>query len=72
MPVTDQSQRVEFLIDSLACGDNTLQAAHGLVRANTSEMCQNFEASAIDLIEVDPDQRSQREPGPRGANISTA
>ena len=71
MPVPDQSQMVEYLIESLACGYNTLQAAIGLVRANTHEMCQNFEASAIDLIEVDLDQRSQREPGPRGANIST-
>ena len=72
MPVPDQSQRFEYLIDSLACGDNTLQAAIGLVRANTNEMRQKFEASATALIEVDLYWKSQRVPVPRGANVSTA
>ena len=72
MPVPDQSQRVEYLIDSLQCGDNTLQAEIGLVRANTNEMRQNFEAAATALIGVDPYQQSQRAPGPRGANVLTS
>ena len=42
MPVPDQSQRVEYLIDSLACGENTFQAAIGLMRANTNDIRQNF------------------------------
>ena len=71
VPVPDQLQRVEYLIDSHACGDNTLQETIGLVRSNTNEMRQNFEAAATDLIEVYPYQRSQRAPGPRGANIPT-
>ena len=70
MTVPDQSQRVEYLIDSLACGDNKLQAAIGLVQANINKMCQNFEASDTALIEVDLYQQSQKAPVPRGANIS--
>ena len=42
VPVPDQSQRVEYLIDSLACGENTFQAAIGLMRANTNDIRQNF------------------------------
>ena len=54
VPVPDQSQIVEYIIDSLACGDNTLQVAIGLVQANTNETRKNFEAAATALIEVDP------------------
>ena len=72
VPVPDQFQIFEYLIDSIACGDNTLQAAIGLVKSNTNEMRQKFEAAATALIEVDPYRRSQRAPGPRDANILTA
>ena len=49
-----------------------MQAAIGLVRANTNDMRQNFEATATALIEVDPYRQYQRAPGPRGAKTSTA
>ena len=42
VPVTDQSQIFEYLIDSLACGNNMLQAAIGLVLSNINEMRQNL------------------------------
>ena len=57
--IPDQSQRVEYLIDSIVCNDNTLQSAIGLVRANTNNMRNYFEAAASALIEVDPYRRSQ-------------
>ena len=57
--VPTQDQRVEYLIDSIACADSTLQAAIGLVRANTNNMRNNFEAAATTMIEVDPYRRSQ-------------
>ena len=68
--VPDEAQRVEYLIDSINCNDNTLQAAIGLVRANTNNMRNDFEAASSALIEVDPYRRSQRIPPPRGANVS--
>ena len=69
--VPDDAQRVEYLIDSITCSDNTLQAAIGLVRANTNNMRNDFEAAASALIEVDPYKRSQKTTtGPREANIS--
>lgn len=69
--VPDQSQRVEYLIDSIMCSDNTLQAAIGLIRANTNNMRVDFEAAASSLIEVDPYRRSNKSGGPpRAANIS--
>ena len=69
--VPDQSQRVEYLIDSIACNDNTLQAAIGLVRANTNNMRHDFEAAASALIEVDPFKRGNKSGGTqRTANIS--
>jgi hypothetical protein len=69
--VPDQSQRVEYLIDSITCADTTLQAAIGLVRANTNNMREDFEAAASALIEVDPYRRSNRTGGsPRDANVS--
>ena len=69
VPVPDQSQRVEYLIDSITCQDNTLQAAIGLIRANTNNMRNDFEAAASSLIEVDPYKRSQRST-PRTATVS--
>ena len=69
--VPDQSQRVEYLIDSISCADTTLQAAIGLVRANTNNMREDFEAAASTLIEVDPYRRSNKSGAtPRTANIS--
>ena len=49
VPVPDQSQGVEYLIDSLACGDNMLQVAIGLVQAKTNEMRRNFEVTSTAL-----------------------
>lgn len=71
--VPDQSQRVEYLIDSIACNDNTLQAAIGLIRANTNNMRNDFESAASALIEVDPYRRSQRSNNnnPKTANVSS-
>ena len=70
--VPGDAQRVELLIDSINCSDSTVQAAIGLIRANTNNMRQNFEAVATVLIEVDPYKRSQRSSGPpRQANVST-
>ena len=69
--VPDQAQRVEYLIDSITCNDNTLQAALGLVRANTNMMRTDFELASAALIEVDPYKRSHRQPaGKTNANIS--
>ena len=68
--VPDQSQRVELLIDSINCADSTLQAAIGLVRANTNNMRQDFELAATSMIEVDPYKRSQNNGGTRQANVS--
>ena len=69
--VPDDTQRVEYLIDSINCTDNTLQATIGLIRANTNNMHQDFEAAASALIEVDPYRRSQKNPTTnRQANVS--
>ena len=68
--IPDASQRVEYLIDSITCNDNTLQAAIGLIRANTNNWRTDFEAAASALIEVDPYQRSNRNTTARTANVS--
>jgi hypothetical protein len=73
IPVPNDEQRVEYLIDSISCPDSTLQAAIGLIRANTNDMRQNFEDAASSLIEVDPYKRSSRSSqnaSGRQANIS--
>ena len=70
--VPDQAQRVEYLIDSITCNDSALQAAIGLVRANTNNMRNDFEVAASALIEVDPYRKSQRGGGKGGgAQISS-
>ena len=51
--VPDPSQRVEYLIDSISCSANTLQATIGLVRSNTNNMRSDFELAASALIGVD-------------------
>ena len=53
-------QQVEYLIDSNSCIDATLQAAIGIVRANTNGMRGVFESASSSLIEVDPYQCSYR------------
>ena len=58
--IPDQSQRVEYIIDSISCNDITLQAALGLIRANTNNMRNDFELCCSTLIEVDPYRRSQK------------
>ena len=69
--VPDQSQRVEYLIDSISCNDSALQAAIGLVRANTNNMRNDFEMAASALIEVDPYRKGQRgNNNNRTANVS--
>ena len=70
--VPNEPQRVEYLIDSINCSDNTLQAAIGLIRANTNNMRNDFEAAAAALIEVDPYKRSSKGGGnPREASINS-
>ena len=66
----DQSQRVEYLIDSINCADSTLQASIGLIRSNVNNMREDFETAANALIEVDPYRRSQRQPNKPTAQIS--
>lgn len=66
----DQSQRVEYLIDSINCADSTLQASIGLIRSNVNNMREDFELAANALIEVDPYRRSQRQPNKPNAQIS--
>ena len=68
--VPDQSQRVEYLIDSISCNDSTLQAAIGLVRSNVNQMREDFELAANALIEVDPYTRSKRATSRATANVS--
>ena len=36
--IPDQPQRVEYLLDSINCADNTLQHALRLIRTNTNDM----------------------------------
>ena len=43
---------MEYLIDSISFQDTTLQTAIGLIRANTNNMCNDFELVASTLIEV--------------------
>ena len=71
--VPDESQRVEYLVDSINCSDTTLQATLGLIRANTNGMRTDFEVASSALIEVDPYRRSQKNPQGQqrgGDNIS--
>ena len=44
--ILDQSQRVEYLIDSITCADSTLQVSIGLIRSNVNNMRENFESAA--------------------------
>jgi len=68
--VPGTEQRVEYLIDSITCTDSALQAAIGLIRANTNNMRSDFEIASSSLIEVDPYRRSSRN-NTRQANVSS-
>ena len=50
-------------IDSINCIDITLQAAVGIIRANTDNMREYFEAISGFLIEVDLHRRSSDSAG---------
>ena len=58
--VPDLLQRVKYLIDSIHCSNNTLQATSGLIRANKNETRKDFELASTALIKVNPYRRSQR------------
>ncbi len=58
VPIPDQSQRVEYLIDSINNQDPGLQAALSLIRNNTN-LRRDFEGAANAMIEVDPYKKSQ-------------
>ena len=68
--VPGPDKKIEHLIDSINCTDSTLQAAMSLVRDNTNNMPEDFEASHSSLIEVDLHRQSNRSTG-RNANVST-
>ena len=51
--VPGEEQRVQYLIDSIDCGEQAVQATIGLIRNNMNDMRSNFERSASALIEVD-------------------
>jgi hypothetical protein len=70
VPVPSEPQRVEYLIDSVSSKDTSLQAAIGIIRANTNNMRNDFEAASTSLIEVDPYRRSTRQNNNRDANVS--
>lgn len=55
--IPNDSQRVEYLIDSITCQDGVLQAAIGNIRADTNNMRSNFEATASHMLGVDSYKR---------------
>ena len=63
-------QKVECLIDSIACTDRTLQESKGIIRANTNNMRENFEASHSSFIEVDH-YRLSSSSASRNVDVST-
>ena len=69
VPVPSDTQRVEYLIDSINSKDSTLQASIGLVCANTNNMRNDFEGAANILVEIDPYCRSTRT-NTRDVNVS--
>ena len=66
----DRSKKLKHLIDSITCTDSTLQEAMCLIRANTNNMREIFEAAASSLIEVDPYRRTCRGTG-HDADVSS-
>ena len=68
--IPDDSQKVEYLIDSIVCHDSTLQASIGLIRSDVNNMRTDFERAASTLIEVDPYKRGSRPGAKTTANVS--
>ena len=70
--VPNTPQRVEYLLESITCQDNSLQAAMGNVRADTNNMRSDFESASNHLIEVDPYKKLRSASGKSGsANVSS-
>ena len=63
-------QKVECLIDIIACTDSTLKLVIVLVRDNTKNKREDFEAAASSLIEVCPYCRTSSSAG-RNADMSS-
>ena len=51
--VPGEEQRVQYLIDSIECGEQAVQATIGRIRNNMNDMRSSFEKSASALIDVD-------------------
>ena len=71
--IPDDSQRVEYLLESISSQDSSLQAAMGNIRTDSRGLRSNFESSSSHLIEVDPYRRSTArgpQPGGKTANVS--
>ena len=67
-----EEQRVQYLIDSIDCGEQAVQATIGLIRNNMNDMRSSFEKSASALIDVDPYVKGRnRGHKERTANISS-
>ena len=47
-------QKVEHLINNVNCTESTLQESAGLIRHNTNNMREYFEAASSSLIKVHP------------------
>lgn len=58
--VHGEEPRVENLIDSIDCAENTVQATIGLIRSNVGGMRSNFEKFSSAFIEVDPYMKSMK------------
>lgn len=52
--VPGEDQRVQYLIDSIECGDQAIHAAVGLIRNDVNGTRSDFEKAASSLIGVDP------------------
>ena len=68
--VPGPEQKVECLINCITFIDSALQTDIGLIRANTNNVQEDFEAASSSLIEVDPYRRTTRGTG-RNANVSS-
>ena len=70
--VPGEEQRVQYLIDSIDCGESSVQATICMIRNNMNDMRSSFEKSASALIDVDPYVKVRhRKHGGRTANISS-
>ena len=55
-PTITSEQKVEYLLDSISCNDNTIQATLALIRSNPT-LRGDFEQAASNIIEVDPHRK---------------